>query len=86
MDTQTLFYSTVGSGLVPGRDKPKTIKIGIYTFCAWRSALKRTAWSFHHVWETGGQMAAWLKDRKIPSLSLGQGNLVNKDVITIRYL
>ena len=30
----------------------------------------------------GGQVAAWLKDRQVPSLSFGQlGNVVNKNVI-----
>ena len=40
----------VDSGSIPGRVKPKTIKIGIHSFPAWRSALKGTVWSFHRVW------------------------------------
>ena len=31
-------------------------------------------------------MAAWLEDQKVPSLCPGQGNLVNKDKITINQL
>ena len=68
----------VDSGSIPGRIKSKTIKIGIYSFPAWRSALKETVWSLRRVWWTVGQVAAWLEDRKVPSLSPGQGNLVNK--------
>ena len=40
----------VDSGLIPGRVKPKTIKIGIHSFPAWRSAIKETVWSLHRVW------------------------------------
>ena len=40
----------VDSGSIPGRVKPKTIKIGIHSFPAWRSALKRTVWSRRRVW------------------------------------
>ena len=69
---------TVDLGSIPGRVKPKTIKIGIHSFPAWRSAITGTVWSFHRVWYTYGQVAAWLEDRKVPSLSPGQGNLVNK--------
>ena len=32
---------TVGSGSIPSRVKPNTIKIVIHSFPAWRSALKR---------------------------------------------
>ena len=31
----------------------------------------------------GGQVAAWLENRNLLSLSPSQGNLLNKDVITI---
>ena len=41
---------TVDSGSIPGRVKPKTIKIGIHSFPAWRSALKGTVWSLRRVW------------------------------------
>ena len=40
----------VDSGSIPGRVKPKTIKIGIHSFPAWHSALKGTVWSLHRVW------------------------------------
>ena len=32
--------------------------------------------------KTDGQVAAWFEDRKVSSLSPGQNNLVNKNVIT----
>ena len=41
---------TVDSGSIPGQVIPKTIKIGIHSFPAWRSAIKGTVWSFRHVW------------------------------------
>ena len=68
----------VDSGLIPGRAKPKTIKIGIHSFSVWRSATKGTVWSLHRVWQTDGQVAAWLEDQKVPLLYPGQGNLMNK--------
>ena len=68
----------IDMGSIPSRVKPKTKKIGIHSFPAWRSAIKGTVWSLHLVWYADGQVAAWLKDRKVPSLSPGQGNLVNK--------
>ena len=40
----------VDSGSIPGRVKPKTIKIGIHSFSAWRSAIKGTVWSLRRVW------------------------------------
>ena len=40
----------VNSGLIPGRVKPQTINIGIYSFFARSSALKGKVWSFHRVW------------------------------------
>ena len=43
-----LLNSNLGS--IPGRVKPKTLKIGIYYFLAWRSAIKGTVWSLHRVW------------------------------------
>ena len=64
----------VDKGSIPGRVKPKTIKIGIHSFPAWRSAIKRNnekpppcvvdRWA-------GWQLEA--KDRKVPSLFPGQG-------------
>ena len=42
--------ATVDSGLIPGRVIPKTIKIDIHSFPAWRLASKGTVRSFHHVW------------------------------------
>ena len=41
---------TVDSGSIPGRVIPKTIKIGIHSFPAWRSAIKGTVWSLRRVW------------------------------------
>ena len=35
------------SGSIPRRIKPKTIKIDIHSFPAWRSAIKETVWSLH---------------------------------------
>ena len=40
----------VNLGSIPGRVKPKTIKTGIYSFPAWRSAIKGTVWSLLRVW------------------------------------
>ena len=40
----------VDSGSIPGRVIPKTIKIGIHSFPAWRSAIKGTVWSLRRVW------------------------------------
>ena len=40
----------VDSGLIPGRVKPKTKKIGIHSFPAWRSAIKGRVWSLCRVW------------------------------------
>ena len=40
----------VDTGSIPGRVKPKTIKIGIHSFPAWRSAIKGAVWSLHRVW------------------------------------
>ena len=41
---------TVDLGSIPGRVKPKTIKIVIHSFPAWCSAIKGTVWSLHRVW------------------------------------
>ena len=62
----------VDFGWIPCRVTPKTIKIDIHSFPAWRSAIKVT------VWQTGEQMVAWLEDWKVPSVSPDQGNLVKK--------
>ena len=40
---------SVDSGSIPGRVKPKTTKIGIHSFPAWRSAIKGTVWSLRRV-------------------------------------
>ena len=41
----------VDSGSIPGRVKPKTLKIGIHSsFPTWRSAIKGTVWSLRRVW------------------------------------
>ena len=40
----------VDYGSIPGLVKPKTVKIGIHSFSAWRSAIKGTMWSLCHVW------------------------------------
>ena len=40
----------VDTGSIPGRVKPKTIKISIHSFPAWRSAIKGAVWSLHRVW------------------------------------
>ena len=33
-----------------GRAKPKTMKIGIHGFSAWRLAIKGTLWNLSRVW------------------------------------
>ena len=76
---------TVDSGSIPGRVKPKTIKIWYSQLPCLTFSYKRTLWTLHCVWWTDGQVAAWLEDWKVPSLSPGQGNLINQDVITILY-
>ena len=40
----------VDSGSIPGRVRPKTTKIGIHSFPAWRSANKETVWSLGCEW------------------------------------
>ena len=40
----------VDFGSIPGWVKPKTIKIGIHSFPAWRSAIKGAVWNRHRVW------------------------------------
>ena len=47
---KTSDIETIDSGSIPGQVKPKTKKIGIHSFLAWRSALKETGWSLHRVW------------------------------------
>ena len=66
---------TVHLGSIPGRVKPKTIKNSIYSFPAWRSAIKKDSVKPPR---TGGQVAAWLRNRKVPSLSPDQGKFANK--------
>ena len=39
-DGRASAFKAVDSGLIPGRVKPMTCKIGIYSFPAWLSALK----------------------------------------------
>ena len=43
---------------------------------------QRGLWSLHSL--TGGQLANWHEDLKVPSLFSSPGNLVNKNVIAIR--
>ena len=40
----------VDAGSIPGPVKPKTIKICIHNFPAWRSALKTTEWNIYRAW------------------------------------
>ena len=40
----------VNTGLSPIRVIPKIIKIGIHSFPAWRSTIKRKVRSLHRVW------------------------------------
>ena len=47
---------TVDSGSIPGRVKPKTIKIGIHCFPEWRSAIKEIVCSLHHLSWTCGSL------------------------------
>ena len=41
---------TVDLDSIPGRVKPKIMKIAIHSFLAWRSVLKGTVWSLDRVW------------------------------------
>ena len=65
----------VDSDLIPGRVKPKTTKIGIYSFLLDVQQLKGQC-EISTV--CGRQVAAWLEGQKVPSLFPHQGNLVNK--------
>ena len=38
---------TVDLSFIPGQVKPKSIKIGIDSFPAWRSAINETVWSLY---------------------------------------
>ena len=69
---------TVDSGSTPGCGQTKHYKIGIYSFTFSNKKGQREASTM-----CGRQVAAWLEDQKVPLLSLGQGNLVKKPVITI---
>ena len=66
---------TVDLSSIPSRVKPKTLKIGIHSFLLdiqyWKGQCQASA-------VCGGQMAAWLEGRMVPSLPPGQGNGVNK--------
>ena len=73
-------------GLDSWTGQAKTRKIGIQSFPASRSAIKRGRMKPPSCVATGGQVAAWLEDQKVPSLSSGQGDLVIKDVITITFI
>ena len=55
-------------GSIPGRVKPKTIKTLVFTL---KGPFEASAVS-------GRQVAAWLEDQKVPSLSPGLGNFVIK--------
>ena len=46
---------------ITGRVKPQTIKLDIYSFPAWRSVIKGTAWSFHRLCR---QVDRWQLDSK----------------------
>ena len=71
---------TVDTGSIPGRVKPKTIKIGIHNFPAWRTSIKRRKCDLQYVWKTGGNLS-----RRPKGPFPGLGYSVNKDVITITY-
>ena len=77
---------TVNAGSIPDRVKLKAMKIGVQSFSARRLGIREKVYILHHVWWTGGQVAAWLEDRKICLLSPGRANLVNKREITNKYL
>ena len=62
-------------GSIPDRVKPKTIKIG---FTAFLLDVQQEKGKCEASIMCGEQVAAWLEDRKGPSLSPVQGNLVNK--------
>ena len=61
----------IDSGLIPGRVKPKTIKIGIHSFLLDVQQLQCEASTASG--KTGRQMSAWVEDQTVPSLSLGLG-------------
>ena len=65
---------TVDLDSILGRTKANTIKTGIHSFPAKSSAWKGRVWSLHRVWQTRGQVAAWLEDRKDPLLFLAEAN------------
>ena len=68
---------TVNSGSIPGRVKPKTIKIGIHSFPATFSNKRDSVKPPPCVVDrwAGGSLT---RRQKVPSLSPGQGNLVNE--------
>ena len=72
---------TLDSGSIPGRVKPKTIKIGIYSVYAVRSTLKRDSVkpppSVVNRW-AGGSVTRIPKSLFAVSWPPGQGNLANK--------
>ena len=77
---------TVDTGCNPCRVKLMTIKISIHSFPAWRSALKKGQCETSTMGgrQVGtGLVTALLEDRKVPLLSPGRGNLVNKHAYTI---
>ena len=72
---------TVDKGSIPGRIKPKTLKIDIHSCLAWRSASTRDS-----VKPPSCVMDRWqldLKTEKVFSPSPGKGNIANQDAITI---
>ena len=66
---------TVDSGSIPSRIKPKTMKIGIHSFLLDVQQLKEQCEAST---VCGRQVATLLENRRVPLLSPGQGNLVNK--------
>ena len=66
----------VDSGSIPNRVKPKTIKTLVFTASLFDVLQLNGQCEASAV--CGRQVGARLEDRKIPSLSPGQGNLANK--------
>ena len=72
---------TVDSGSFSGRVKPKTLKKLVFT--AFLLDIQQLKGQYQASTAGGrqvgtGQVAAWPENRKVPSLSPGKGNLMNK--------
>ena len=66
---------TVDLGLIPGRVKSKTLKIGIHSFPAWRSAIKATVKASAVCGRQKGPFASpflRFEDQTVPSLPLAK--------------